>query len=152
MERELAAHRDNLEKVVEQRTQELLDSKARLETEIAERVKAEKKLKESEAFYRSLVESSFEAICVFQDEKTRYANQRALETSGYSWEELKSIAFLEIIHPEDRERALESHIKRLQGEKSSPGIAAADRNQKRRYTMDRDQRFSYQLAGKTGGR
>ncbi|MBI4776930.1 MAG: PAS domain S-box protein [Deltaproteobacteria bacterium] len=122
IEQEIEEHREHLETLVKQRTQELLDSKTRLEAEIAERVKTEERLEESEAFYRSLVESSFEAICVFQDGKTRYANQKAMEASGYSWEEMQSIPFLQIVHPEDRERALESHMKRLRGENPPQGL------------------------------
>jgi len=122
MEQVIEEHRDNLETLVGQRTQELLDSKTLLEAEIAERMKTEAKLQESEAFYRSLIESSFEAICVFQDGKTCYANQKAMESSGYSWEEMQSIPFLQIVHPEDRERAVESHMKRLRGENPPQGL------------------------------
>ena len=73
------------------------------------------KLKESEAKYRAVVENVNEIILVAQDGYVKFINRRALELLGYTEEELRSKAFVEFIHPDDRELVLERYQDRLAG-------------------------------------
>jgi len=76
---------------------------------------AEEALRASEEKYRLLVENANQAIVVAQDGMLRFVNPKATETTGYSTDELTSMPFMELIHPDDREMAVERHIKRLKG-------------------------------------
>ena len=82
----------------------LIDAKKELETRVKERTR---ELAESEEKYRLVVENANEAVVVVQDEKLRFFNQKAVELSGYSREELESISFVNILHPDDRKPALQ---------------------------------------------
>jgi len=78
--------------------------------------RAEEALRVSEEKYRTLVENAAEAIIILQDEKIKFANQRAAFLSGFTLEELTRTTFAELIHPDDRQMALERNRRRSQGE------------------------------------
>ncbi|HVP96906.1 PAS domain S-box protein [Methanoregula sp.] len=59
-------------------------------------------LQESEEKYRVLIENATECIIIEQGEYLKFVNQRAMEVTGYSQEELLSRPFYEFIHPDDR--------------------------------------------------
>jgi len=80
------------------------------------RKKAEDSLRKSEDQYRHLVECSDEIIVVIQDGMLRLVNQRAVERTGYSEQELLSIPFPVLIHPDDRANVVERYQKRMKGE------------------------------------
>jgi PAS domain S-box-containing protein len=82
---------------------------------ITERKRAEMALAESEEKYRLLIENANEVIAVAQDGFLKIFNDRAVELSGYSREELESKPFVELIYPEDRNLVLENYSKRLRG-------------------------------------
>ena len=82
---------------------------------ITERKRAEMALAESEEKYRLLIENANEVIAVAQDGFLKFFNDRAVELSGYSREELASKPFVEIIYPEDRDLVLGNYFKRLRG-------------------------------------
>lgn len=84
--------------------------------DISSRRHAEKALRESELLFRSVAERAFDAI-VFIDETGRFlfANRRASEITGYSIPELTEKAFLQLIHPSDKERVNRYFINRLSG-------------------------------------
>jgi PAS domain S-box-containing protein len=82
---------------------------------ITERKRAEMALAESEEKYRLLIENANEVIAVAQDGFLKIFNDRAMEISGYSREELESKPFVEIIYPEDRDLVLASYFQRLRG-------------------------------------
>ena len=72
--------------------------------DITERMLAEQKLKESEEKFRTITEQSFMGIIIIQDGLFKYFNQRAVDVSGYSLEEIqnwKEYEYLKVIHPED---------------------------------------------------
>ena len=73
-------------------------------------------LVETENIYRTLVENTGEGIVVAQDGMLRFANPRFADVAGYSAEELLSRPFIEFVHPDDRERVMEIHLKRLKSE------------------------------------
>ena len=83
--------------------------------DITKRKRAKEALRQSEEQYRILVENASEAIFVAQDGKLRFVNGRSQEITGYTREELTSRAFIEFVHPDDRELLMDRHIKRQQG-------------------------------------
>lgn len=80
-----------------------------------EKYEAEKKLKDSEEKYRTVVENAAEGIIVIQDGFFRYANREICELLGLDEATLRKRKVLDFIHPEDRERA--QQIKNLPGKK-----------------------------------
>ena len=73
-------------------------------------------LRESENRYRTVVENAGEGIVVVQDKMLQFVNSRFTDVMGYSQEELTTRPFIEFVHPNDRERVMEIHIKRFKGE------------------------------------
>jgi len=73
-------------------------------------------LQKSEEQYRTLVENAIEAICVVQDGMFKFVNPKTTEISGYSNEELMSMHFADLIHPDDRGMVLEYHLRSLSDE------------------------------------
>ena len=92
-------------------------------TDVTERKKAEKDLRDSEEKYRVLVENAAEAIVVEQDGRLKFVNRLASQISGYSKQELLAMPFVELIHPDDRAMVGEHHRKRLQGDLSTSKYA-----------------------------
>ena len=82
-----------------------------------------KALKESEERFRSIVENANEAIIVLQDYKMVYFNQKVLEISGYSSEEMPFLKFGEFIYPEDFELVKYEYNARISGKKPSNNYA-----------------------------
>lgn len=76
-------------------------------TDITERKKAEDALRESEQRFRALAESTAAAIFIAKDEKIVYANKTAMEGTGYSWDQLKTMSPADLLTPEEREKGLE---------------------------------------------
>ncbi len=85
--------------------------------------RAENALRESEEKYRSVVENAAEAIYIAQDGKVKYANRRTFEIIHYTKEELFSIPFIDVIHPEDKEVVAQRYAKRVRGEETVPVYA-----------------------------
>ena len=77
-------------------------------------------LQKSEEKYRLVVENADEAILIAQDGLLKYVNPMTLKTLGYSEDLLTSRPFVEIIHPEDREKLFEAHSRRMRGEETQP--------------------------------
>mgnify|MGYP001571637343 CR=1 FL=1 len=84
--------------------------------DIAERKKRDKRLKEMEERYRNLVEGSPDGIAVICDGKIVFANKRGPEILGYTTDELIDKSPLEYIHPEDREKIINTMKAILSGE------------------------------------
>ncbi|MDD5187882.1 MAG: PAS domain S-box protein, partial [Methanoregula sp.] len=80
------------------------------------RIRAEESLQKSEEKYQDLIEHSNEAILVAQDGMLKLVNQRTVEFTGFTEEELLSMPFLEFIHPDDRAMVKERYEKRQKGE------------------------------------
>jgi len=77
--------------------------------------------KRAEEAYRSLVDHSLQALLIVQDERVVFANQAAVEMSGYTTNELLDLSSQSVqalIHPEDREFVWERARKRLAGEQT----------------------------------
>ena len=84
--------------------------------DITEHRLAEEALRDSEERYRSLVANATDMIFIAQDGFLRFPNPATLTISGYSEEELSTLPFANIIHPEDKEMVIEKHTRRLKGE------------------------------------
>jgi len=85
--------------------------------DITGRKQALEELRLSEERYRVLVDNASEAIMVAQDGKFKFVNLTLCEMMGYSSEELLAMpSFADLIHPEDRETAVDRYIRRIAGE------------------------------------
>ena len=73
------------------------------------RRKAEDSLRKREEEYRFLIEHTDEPIVVIQDGMLRLINQRTADRLGYSVQELLSIPFSVLIHPDDHDMVIESY-------------------------------------------
>ncbi|MCZ8257459.1 MAG: PAS domain S-box protein, partial [Polaromonas sp.] len=87
-----------------------LDTSKQLRVEIGRR-------NDSEAKYRAVVENVSEGILVTAGGRILYANPKALELTALDEETAMSRPFIEFIHPDDREKVLNNHMKRLRGER-----------------------------------
>ena len=96
--------------------------------DISRRKTAERALSESEAKYRKVVENVNEGILVTAAGRILYANPRALAITGLDDATAKSRPFIEFIHPEDRERVLNNHMRRLRGEPNTSKACWAPRS------------------------
>jgi len=87
--------------------------------DISEHKRALKKLRESEKRFRDLADMLPEAVFEIDTNlKLTYANQRAHELFGYTEEDLqRGVYSLELLVPEDRERALQTLTRRSMDEK-----------------------------------
>ncbi len=88
---------------------------AEVNVDITERKRVEEVLRESEEKYHRVVEHANQGIGINQDGMGKFPNPKMLEIFGYSQEELCGKPLLELIHPDDREKAAETYLRRLQG-------------------------------------
>ncbi len=85
--------------------------------DIAERKKAEARLRESEERYRIAVEHSNDGVAIVSGQRNVYANQKFLDILGYERpEEIIEESRLLGAHPDDREMVAEYARRREQGE------------------------------------
>ncbi len=85
-------------------------------TDITERTRTEKALRESESRFRATAETVAAAVFIYQGSKVRYANSAAEALTGYSRDELLGKDFWEIIHPDMRELATQRGLARQRNE------------------------------------
>ena len=83
--------------------------------DITERKSIEEALRDSEEKYRLVVENANEAIVVAQDGFLKFFNPKVLDITGFSSEELSSMPFEDLIHPDDRSMVVDRYQRRLQG-------------------------------------
>jgi len=83
----------------------------------AELTRAERLLRDSEGWFRSLVEQSIMAIYCYQDGHFRYVNPRFAEIFGYTVDEMQAPGALrQVVHPDDFGRVADNIRARLGGE------------------------------------
>jgi PAS domain S-box-containing protein len=89
-----------------------------VQEDITERKQIEDALRQSEASYRVVTESSLAGVYLIQDGLFRYVNPMLAQAFGYSVDELiDRLGPLDLVHPEDRARIAETMQRRLAGEK-----------------------------------
>ena len=98
-EEELRQARDELEKVVEERTRELKVANYTLARDLDKRQRVEKALRESEDYYYRIIETLHDTLLIFdpEGEIILEANQRACEMYGYPKEELVGMSLASMI-------------------------------------------------------
>ena len=84
--------------------------------DITDRKRAEEALRESEEKFRVLADSTPTAVALYQEDRWIYVNKAAQVICGYSQEELHSMNFWDIVHPEFRQIIREEGKKRQRGE------------------------------------
>jgi PAS domain S-box-containing protein len=87
--------------------------------DISARKQVEQALLKSEENYRHLIENANEAIIVAQDGLLKFVNPMMATLTGYSVEELTTLPYIEIIHPDDRAIVRDRRQRRISGEKIS---------------------------------
>jgi PAS domain S-box-containing protein len=93
---------ENLETLVQERTRELLDANSRLKREIDERTRFEQALRLSEARYRAVFENTGTAMALIEHGYITLVNDKYVELTGYSREELENhFDTFNIIAPDD---------------------------------------------------
>ncbi|MEW6554750.1 MAG: PAS domain S-box protein [Actinomycetota bacterium] len=86
--------------------------------DVTERKKAEENLRKSEEYHRKLVESAYDFFSVLNEEGShRYISPSVKRVMGYEPGELMQKNSLDLIHPEDRQKAMEA----FSGMTRSPG-------------------------------
>lgn len=110
-EKELAGHRDKLEKQVEQRTAELTTTNTLLQEDIQQRQASEEALFYSERKYRALVDLARDAIFIGDAETGIIAdvNRKAAELVGREADDIIGLHFL-ALHPGDNHEFYRSLI------------------------------------------
>jgi PAS domain S-box-containing protein len=88
--------------------------------DVSERKESEKAIKKSAEKYRMLIENAGQVVLVVQDGRFAFVNNRVLNLLGYTPEELTGKPFVDYLHPEDKAKVAERHVKRLQGEDVPP--------------------------------
>lgn len=82
---------------------------------ISDRKQAEDALQQSEARFRVVAETAACAFLIYQGNHLRYVNPAAEQITGYSRDELTSIPFWELAHPDYRDLVRERGLARQQG-------------------------------------
>ena len=102
------AHSDLEQRVIE-RTSELAEAHAVLQAQMLERARAEHE-------HQQIMDHSLDVICTFDDQGRFVQVSRACETVwGYLPGELIGRPFMEMVHPDDREKTLSVHTAILGG-------------------------------------
>ena len=106
-EAQLAQYRDRLEDLVAERTSELTQANTRMQAEIEANQRAQLALRQTEALYRRLVETSPDAITLIDTSaKILMVNAKSLSLNGCDrQEELVGQSLYDIIATEDHARA-----------------------------------------------
>lgn len=93
--------------------------------DITDRARAEAALRESEALFRSLAETSEAAIFMFRDAHTIYVNAAASRITGFDADELLGMPFWQVLHPNFRDVVRERGMARQRGEPIDPSYEVA---------------------------
>jgi len=112
-EEELRKHQDDLEKLVEERTREIVQAHEKIEQEMLDRKHVESSLKDTEAKYRSLVESTEDSIyLVDQTYRYLFINKKHLNRMGLLPDQFLGHFYHEFHSPEETSQFME-HVNQV---------------------------------------
>ncbi|GKT06793.1 response regulator [Desulforhabdus sp. TSK] len=111
--------------------QDVEGKNVQLQKEIGERRKAQSALMESEQKYRLLMENTNEGIFIHQDGFIKFPNPHLSTITGYTPQELTSMSFMDLLHPDERTAAMERLLRTLRGDEPSGTHIYRARNKKR---------------------
>jgi PAS domain S-box-containing protein len=120
-EEALRRMRDELEKRVAERTEELSAAVSRLRREIEEREQIQVRLQEAEVNYRTIADFTYDwELWIDPDGTFRYASPSCRRITGYPAEDFLQDPglFSRIVEPDDR-KVWEEHCRRAHGERGS---------------------------------
>ncbi|HNT34657.1 MAG TPA: PAS domain S-box protein, partial [bacterium] len=83
--------------------------------DITQRKQIEEALRESEAQFRAVAETTPSALFVIQDDRFAFVNPATAEITGYPMEELLQMHFWEFVHPDDQETVRQRSYSRREG-------------------------------------
>lgn len=113
---------DGTHKIILNSAVPIIDSKGEVtasiivNTDITERKRSELELKESEAKFRVLTETTSSAIFMIRGDTMIYANPASENLSGYSYNEIMKMDFWDIIHPDNKDLMVKRSKARQRGE------------------------------------
>ncbi len=84
--------------------------------DITDQISAETALRESEALFRSLAETTEAAIFLFRGSRNIHVNEAACRITGYDYNELVAMPFWQVVHPGFRDLVQERGMARQRGE------------------------------------
>ncbi|MEN6476038.1 MAG: PAS domain-containing protein [Syntrophaceae bacterium] len=130
----LQSAKEELEKRVEERTEELRNINVQLATQIEERQHAEESLKTSDEIFRSLVENINEVIFVVDTGGVlTYVSPSVEAMLGYEPTQLVGHPYIEFIYPEDTAVHMQHFKQALDGQIGSQEYRVAHRNGETRW-------------------
>ncbi|NLW90107.1 MAG: PAS domain S-box protein, partial [Syntrophomonadaceae bacterium] len=117
---ELSEARDHLELMVIERTSDLMKVNKDLYLEINERKQIEQELRESEANFKKLAETSPALIFVIDDKNLLYINSVGEHMIGYSRDQIVGKSFIHLLHDDYKDIFDKFGIPRLNGQDIPP--------------------------------
>ena len=109
---------NNQERLIDERTRDLSAANARLQDEILEREHKEAQIRESETRYRSVIETSQNAIFVLQgaEYEVMLVNDQAARLLGLPIEKILNHPYIDFIHPSDHDMVAERLARHAAGQ------------------------------------
>ncbi|MBN1882847.1 MAG: PAS domain S-box protein [Deltaproteobacteria bacterium] len=105
-EEEMRNSRENLERLIQERTLELVSANRHLESEIRDRIHTERALRQSQHSYRHLVDNVQDMIFILSMDGTiRFVNRAVTRETGYVEDEILHKNITRFIPPDAREGA-----------------------------------------------
>jgi len=104
-----------LKRAVRSHSAELATANERLMENLRSLEEIQANLQESQRKLRTLYDHATDMIVVIQEGRVVFANPRVSQVTGYSFGELASVSFEEIVHPDDRARVKDCYLRRIEG-------------------------------------